>query len=233
MYVFKLKNLLLIFTIIITIFSISFLGFFTNKLATNAKAYTKRIVVDAGHGLPDGGATVNGIVESDLNLSIAKKLEEELFEEGYEVLMTRNDENNIADKDKQDSISQTKQSDLTNRVNFINESNADLCISIHMNKYEVSKYWGWQTFYSEDSEDGKKLAIAIQNGINKRIDKKNEREALKISNIKIIDKTIIPVVIVECGFLSNPEEAKLLQNDEYQENLVHGICDGIREYYNK
>lgn len=232
MYVIKLKNILFLFiTIIVLIFLFSYFEFLSNKLEVGANVYKNRIVIDAGHGLPDGGATVNNIVEADLNLSIAKKLEEELIELGYEVIMTRIDENNIADKDKQKSISQTKQSDLNNRVNLINESDADLCVSIHMNKYSVAKYWGWQTFYSENSEDGKKLASLIQNGINMRIDKKNTREALKISNIKIIDKTTIPVVIVECGFISNPEEAKLLQNTEYQEELAHGICDGIEKYY--
>lgn len=234
MYVIKLKNILFLFiTIIVLIFLFSYFEFLSNKLEVGANVYKNRIVIDAGHGLPDGGASVNDIIESDLNLSIAKKLEEELNENGYEVTMTRSDENNVADKDKQDSISQTKQSDLINRVAIINDSDADFCISIHMNKYSEAKYWGWQTFYSENSNDGKNLATEIQNGISNRIDKKNTRQALKISNIKIVDKTTIPVVIVECGFISNPEEAKLLQNDEYQEELVHGICDGIEAYYKK
>ena len=185
-----------------------------------AGTYTKCIVIDAGHGLPDGGATGNGIVESDLNLAIAKKVEEELGARGYDVVMTREDENNIADMDKQGSISQTKSSDLNNRVKIINESGADFCISIHLNKYSQEKYWGWQTFYSESSEVGKTLAMNIQKEIGEQIDRNNNRQSLTITGIKIVDKTSIPVVIVECGFISNVEEAGLLKNDEYQQNLA-------------
>ena len=189
------------------------------------------IVIDAGHGLPDGGATANGIIESEVNLQIAKQLEDMLLDLGYETVMTRSDEKNIADADKQNSISQIKKTDLTNRVNIINESGADFCISIHLNKYESSKYWGWQTFYSEGSVEGKKIAELIQSSIGDTIEKENKRQALKISNIKIVDKTNIPVVIVECGFISNYDEALLLQDEAYQEKLVNGICNGIEKYY--
>ena len=113
-----------------------------------------------------------------------------------------------------------KRSDLTNRVKIINDSEADFCVSIHLNKYSSEKYWGWQTFYNSASEEGKRLAVNIQKGIGNFIDKNNNRQALTISNIKIVDKTNIPVVIVECGFISNLEEATLLKDSEYQEKLV-------------
>ena len=221
MFVLKLKSLLGYFAI----FIIVILGGIVycnseKKIETTANSYTKRIVIDAGHGLPDGGATANGIVESDLNLEIALKLEEKLNDLGYDVIMTREDENNIASLDKQTSISEIKRSDLNNRVDIINRSNADFCVSIHLNKYSVEKYWGWQSFYSKSSEDGKRLATNIQNEIGKYIDKQNNRQALTISNIKIVDKTSIPVVIVECGFISNNEEANLLKEDDYQEKIV-------------
>lgn len=217
----KMKSLLLYFSVfIIVIWGGIIYCNSDKKVETFANGYTQCIVLDAGHGLPDGGATANGIVESDLNLEIALKLEEELNNLGYEVIMTREDENNIASLDKQGSISQIKNSDLSNRVNIINESNADFCISIHLNKYSAEKYWGWQTFYSKDSEEGKNLATNIQKEIGNYIDKQNKREPLTISNIKIVDKTHIPVVIVECGFISNVEEARLLQDNEYQDKLV-------------
>ena len=220
MYVFKIKNILIIFLIFCALIGFIFFNNFSKKKETMAKAHSNIIVVDAGHGNPDGGAEANGIIESDLNLIIAKKLEEELVDLGYEVIMTREDENNISNISNNESISKLKQEDLNNRVKIINNSNADIGISIHLNKYSSSKYWGWQTFYSEKSEEGKKLATSIQNGIGTYIDKKNTRQPLKISNIRIVDKTNIPVVIVECGFISNEEEANLLKDEDYQNKLV-------------
>lgn len=203
-----------------------------NVIETSGDLKTYRIIVDAGHGLPDGGAvSKDGILESNLNLEIARKLQEELESYGYDILMTRTTENNIADSDKQNSIREIKVSDLTNRVKIANESNSDFMISIHMNKYSESKYFGWQTFYSKNSERGKKLATLIQNSISNNIDRENKRTPLSIEGIKIVDKTNIPVVIVECGFLSNPDDLKLLQTEEYQNSIVKGICEGINDFY--
>ena len=190
------------------------------------------IIVDAGHGLPDGGAVTNsGIRESDINLQVAKDLEKELDCLGYSVIMTRKDENNIADSDKQDTIRKMKVSDLTNRVKIINESNADMCISIHMNKFASEKYYGWQTFYNKNSEYNKILAEKIQKGISNNIKRENNREAISIKNIKLTDESKIPTAIVECGFLSNEEDLRLLQTEEYRKNLVEGIIEGIENYY--
>ena len=232
MYVLRLKNILIIFIIIFTTI-VGVISYNSNKTEViSNKNYSKVIVVDAGHGLPDGGATSYDIVESDLNLQVSLKLYDELESRGYKVIMTRKDENNIAGEDNQSaSIAKMKAQDLNNRVKIINESNADFCISIHMNKFENPKYWGWQTFYNKNSEDGKKLANLIQNNISKVIDKNNKRTSLSIDGIKIVDKTNIPVVIVECGFISNEEEAKLLQSEEYRLKLVQGIANGIEEFY--
>lgn len=231
MYVFKLKNVLIFFIILLFCASIIILYSSQSKVETMAKSYNNIIVVDAGHGLPDGGATANGIMESDLNLKIAQELEYELIELGYDVIMTRKDENNIGDSDKQNSISEMKKSDLNNRVKLINECGADIGISIHLNKYSSEKYWGWQTFYNEFSDESKKLANCIQDGIGNCVNRNNKRQALKIDNVKIVNKTNIPVVIVECGFISNVEEASLLKNEDYQEQLVQGICEGIQKFY--
>jgi len=232
MYVVKLKNLLIGFVIVslITVFLNCFLKK-ERKVETFANQYHQVIVIDAGHGLPDGGATVGEVVESELNLAIAKKLEEELIDRGYEVIMTREDENNIADNDKQTSITSMKQSDLNNRVKIMNDSGADFCISIHMNKFENAKYWGCQTFYNNESEEGKLLAKSIQENVESVVKRGNKRTALKIDGIKIVDKTTIPVVIVECGFISNVEELNLLQTETYQLKLVEGICNGVEEFY--
>lgn len=152
------KKVIASFSVLILAILVSMLGFNENNLIeTSGEIKTYKIIVDAGHGLPDGGAVAaNGIEEASLNLQIATKLQEELESSGYDVIMTRETENNIADSDKQDSIKQMKSSDLTNRVKIANECKADFMISIHMNKYSESKYWGWQTFYSKNSESREK-----------------------------------------------------------------------------
>ena len=230
--VFK-KKILIIFLILISIFSISMISLMqSNIVETSGELKSYKIIVDAGHGQPDGGAvSETGVAEEALNLAIAIKLQEELESNGYDVLMTRMTKNNIADSDKQDTLKQMKSSDLSNRVKIANESNADFMISIHMNKYTSSNSWGWQTFYSKNSEDGKRLADLIQSSISNNIERENKRVALSIDGIKIVDKTNIPVVIVECGFLSNPEDLSLLQTEEYQDKIVQGIFEGVNKFY--
>lgn len=198
---------------------------------TSSMITTTCVLIDAGHGEPDGGAvSADGVKESDINLQIASKLQKSLVSKGYQVIMTREDESNISGLNDDSTIRSIKTRDINNRVNLANSCGADFMISIHMNKYEDPKYYGWQTFYSKNSEQGKKLAECIQIGIKESTGLENKREALKIEGIKIIDKTTIPVVIVECGFLSNPEECKKLQNEDYQSQIVNGIVCGIESY---
>lgn len=186
------------------------------------------IVVDAGHGEPDGGAvSSDGVKESDLNLQIALKLEEALLEEGFDVIMTREDENNIAPENHQSSVREMKVADIDKRIEITNASGADMLISIHMNKFSATQYHGWQTFYQKNSEESKRLAESIQEEIKKSVQRENNRTALKIENIKLMDNAKIPAVIVECGFLSNEEEKNLLQQEAYQNKLVTGIVNGI------
>lgn len=194
---------------------------------------TYTIVVDAGHGEPDGGAiSKSGVEESKLNLEVALKLQELLEDLGYKVIMTRETEQNIADSDKQSPIRKMKVSDINNRIQIVNQSNADMLISIHMNNFQDSKYYGWQTFYKKNSEISKALAENIQRGICNNIERKNDRVALAISEIKLIDKAEIPAVIVECGFLSNDEDLRLLLTDEYKEQIAMGIVEGLDTFYN-
>lgn len=218
--------------IIICIISLSITINHNSKISeTSGDLSRVKIIIDAGHGEPDGGAvSSDGIKESTLNLQIAKKLEELLKEEDIEVIMTRTDEYNIADSDKQSSIREMKVSDINNRIKIANSSNADFLISIHMNKFSESKYNGWQTFYSNFSEQGKKIAECIQASIKESVQRDNKRTALKIEGIKLVDKATLPVVIVECGFLSNEEEKELLKTDEYQTKIAEGILNGIKNY---
>ena len=191
----------------------------------------KTIVVDAGHGKPDEGAeSSTGTTEAETNLKIALKLQNLLEQTGSTVILTRSDENAIYDYDSK-TLRQKKISDIHNRVKIGNESSADIFVSIHLNKIPQQQYDGWQTFYNAQSSDGKKLAESIQKNLNDAIQKENNRVAKTIDNIYIIKHVEIPTTIVECGFLSNPEEEKLLLQDEYQDKLAWGIYNGIIDYF--
>ena len=147
------------------------------------------------------------------------------------MILTRKTEMNIADSDKQTPIRAMKVSDINNRIKIVNESKADMLISIHLNNFENPKYYGWQTFYQKNSDVSKVIAENIQTGISNQIDRENNRTALSITNIKLIDQSKIPAVIVECGFLSNEEDLRLLLTDEYKMQLVNGIVEGIEKIY--
>ena len=191
----------------------------------------KTIVIDAGHGVPDEGAqSSNGTTEAETNLKIALKLQNLLEQSGCTVILTRSDENAIYDIDSK-TLKQKKISDIKNRVKIGNESSADIFVSIHLNKIPQSQDDGWQTFYKEGSEDGARLAKTIQENLNKTIQKENNRIAKTIDKIYIIKHVEIPTTIVECGFLSNPDEEKLLLEDEYQNKLAWGIYNGIIDYF--
>ena len=191
----------------------------------------KTVVIDAGHGVPDEGAqSSNGTTEAETNLKIALKLQNLLEQSGCTVILTRSDENAIYDIDSK-TLKQKKVSDIKNRVKIGNESSADIFVSIHLNKIPQSQYDGWQTFYKEGSEEGAKLAKTIQENLNKTIQKENNRIAKTIDKIYIIKHVEVPTTIVECGFLSNPDEEKLLLEDEYQNKLAWGINNGIVDYF--
>ena len=189
------------------------------------------MVLDAGHGIPDEGAqSSNGTTEAESNLKIALKVQNLLEQSGCTVILTRSDENAIYDIDSK-TLRQKKISDIHNRVKIGNESSADIFVSIHLNKIPQSQYYGWQTFYKAGNTEGKNLAVAIQNSLNNAIDKENNRVSKTIDNVYIIKHVEIPTTIVECGFLSNPEEEKQLLDDDYQNRLAWGIYSGIINYF--
>ena len=191
----------------------------------------KVIVLDAGHGNPDGGAvSTNGISEAEINLKIALKLQNLLEQSGATVILTRSDEDGIYDADKT-KLKNQKVSDIKNRVKIGNSSSADIFVSIHLNKIPQSQYSGWQTFFKSGSEQGEKLATSIQENLNKTIEKENNRVPMKLDNVYIVKNVEIPLTIVECGFLSNEEEERKLQEDDYQDKLAWGIYNGIINYF--
>ena len=230
----KIVNSLLgIFLILLVVtITISLKSETTNYVSTVSLPVSgKTVVVDAGHGVPDEGAQAeNGTTEAETNLKIALKLQNLLEQSGCTVILTRSNENGIYDVDAK-TLKQKKISDIRNRVKIGNESSADIFVSIHLNKIPQQQYDGWQTFYNENSEDGKKLATLIQSNLNEAIQKENNRVASKIQNIYIINNVEIPTTIVECGFLSNPEERDNLLDDSYQNRLAWGIYNGIIDYF--
>lgn len=191
----------------------------------------KTVVLDAGHGTPDEGAqSSNGTTEAETNLKIALKVQNLLEQSGCTVILTRSDESAIYDLDSK-TLKQKKISDIHNRVKIGNESQADIFVSIHLNKIPQQQYYGWQCFFKNGNEQSEKLAKELQENLNKTIEKENNRVAMKIDNVYIVKHVEIPLSIVECGFLSNPEEEKLLLDDSYQNKLAWGIYNGIIEYF--
>lgn len=144
--------------------------------------------------------------------------------------MTRSDEKAIYSLDSK-TLRQKKISDIRNRVKIGNENLADIYVSIHLNKIPQSEYFGWQCFYNTKNDNSKKLAKQIQENLNEAIQKENNRVPMKLDTVYIMKNVEIPISIVECGFLSNPEEEKQLLEDGYQNRLAWGIYNGILDYF--
>ena len=239
MLIFNQKRIITIFLMVfVSLFAFSFKIANNNMLnkeittETVALPVTNRvIVIDAGHGTPDEGAESNiGVTEAEINLRIALKLQNLLEQSGAKVILTRSNETAIYDIDKK-TLREKKVSDIHNRVKIGNESSADIFVSIHLNKIPQNQYWGWQCFYNQN-EKSKILAENLQNNLNEAIQKENKRIAMKLDTVYIMKNVEIPISIVECGFLSNEEEEKRLQEDDYQNRLAWGIYNGIMDYFN-
>lgn len=188
---------------------------------------TPTVVIDAGHGGFDGGATsVFGYLEKDINLSIALKLEGILKLLGYKTVMTRTSDAALAS---------TKKEDMYARLEIINKSYDSVFVSIHQNHFSQSQYFGAQMFYgSKNEEESKKLATVLKENFKENINPQNKREIKKApSDLFLFKKAQIPSVLVECGFLSNPNDAKALSKPEYQTKIAFTIAQSICEYFSK
>ncbi len=204
--------------VVFFLFSITFVS--ANPLDSNLELVGKVIYLDPGHGGTDPGAIYKDIYEKDITLSICKKLKELLENDGAIVYMTRYD-----DYDLSDSTYNRKYRDLNNRVKVINESMADLYISIHLNSIESTTWRGAQVFYDDINKENKILAKIIQTNLNK------ERDIKEISKILMNRKIKVPGVLIEAGFLSNSNDRYLLKNFEYQYKLSKKIRDSIIKYF--
>ncbi len=201
--------------------------------ATNNEVKKKIVVLDAGHGGEDPGAVsdFSGIKEKEINLYIAQKVKELLEAENFTVIMTREDDTlKYAEGVKR--VTEKRKQDLIQRKKIMDESGADLVVSIHLNKFPQEQYYGAQVFYPPNSPESKTAAELIQKSLKEIVDPENKRVAmLKKAEIIILKNLKTPTVIVECGFLSNPQEEKKLATVEYQDKLALAIKEGIMKYY--
>lgn len=220
--------LLLIFVFLI-ISAYSGLSAAVNNTAVHTNLPT--IVIDAGHGGEDGGAVANGLVEKDVNLSIAKKLADVFTCNGFQVKMIREDDQSIESGGA--TMRERKVSDMKNRLEQFNADTNNIVISIHQNKFTQSQYKGTQIFYSDNNALSASLAECIKTNVVNLLQNDNTRECKKATeDIYLLCHAEVPAVIVECGFLSNAEEAAQLKDDAYQSQMAFSIYCGFLEFIN-
>lgn len=185
------------------------------------------VILDAGHGGIDPGKVgINGELEKDINLAIAHKVKRYLEQQDIEVIMTRQEDIGLY----QENDSNKKVVDMKARLAIIEEARPQLAVSIHQNSYPDASVSGMQVFYYKDSQKGKDAALLMQQQMIASMQPKKEREAKENGTYYLLKKTTVPLIIVECGFLSNETEATLLATDAYQEKLAWSIHLGILRY---
>ena len=193
------------------------------------KAAGPLILVDAGHGGSDPGMIgVGGLEEKGINLSISLLLRDTLEKSGYSVIMTREEDKGLYDS----SAANKKAQDMQRRIAMIREYAPVLSVSIHQNSYQDEGVHGPQVFYYESSVEGKKLAEAVQSSLNNQLEVDRPREVKGNTSYYLLKRSSGTLVIVECGFLTNPEEAQKLQTKEYQEKVAAAVSEGISTYLN-
>lgn len=229
----NLKALIRVTAVLLIMTSVYYLAYQKAEQTSSEKVVTEKkkitIVIDAGHGGVDPGKVgINGSLEKDINLEIAKKLQQFLEAEDIEVVLTRDTDAGLYDED----ASNKKVQDMKRRVALIEATGPVLTVSIHQNSYHEEYVHGAQTFYYQGSEQSKALAEKIQRALLNEVDKNNTRDAKANDSYYLLKKTSVPIVIVECGFLSNSEEAQKLSTDYYQEKLAWAIHLGIIQYIN-
>lgn len=198
--------------------------------AVSQEETAKKIVIDAGHGGRDPGMVgTEGVEEKGINLAIAQKLENLLEENGFEVIMTRNSDEGLYEEDAQNKKAQ----DMQRRCEIIKEAEPLLTVSIHQNSYSDPSVKGPQVFYYQHSAEGEKLASFIQNSMNEGLEAESPKEAKANDSYYLLKRSEGVLNIVECGFLTNPEEALRLQEEDYQQKIAECIYEGIMQYLEK
>ena len=189
----------------------------------------KIILLDAGHGGPDGGAGTGKTLEKDIALEITKNVRDYLQEQGALVIMTREKDEDLADPDTR-GYSRRKVEDLKKRLKMINKTDIDLFVSIHLNAIPSSRWSGAQTFYAPQHKENARAAKFIQEELRRNLEN-TERKAKPINQVYILKNAKKPGVLVEVGFLSNPREKELLKKGSYQEKVAASINHGILRYF--
>lgn len=202
---------------------------FCHKLSKQVVAMHRNkttIVIDVGHGGSDPGKVgIQGIKEKDVNLAIARYLKDYLIAEDYTVYMTRETDQGLYDE----SVSNKKKSDLSNRIQFLQKKNASCMISIHQNSYPDTIQHGAQTFYYEGREEDKNFAQYVQDSLL-AFDPSNTRQIKSNTSYYILKNAQVPSILIECGFLSNPEETANLTDPNYQKQIAYAIAIGTCRY---
>ena len=223
-----LMGILLLFIVCVVSWEAGTLAAVENRQA-DMREEKPLVVIDAGHGGFDPGKVgIDGQLEKDINLSIAEKLKAYLEASDVNVVMTRDTDTGLY----QSGDSHKKVSDMRRRCDIINEARPDLVVSIHQNSYHQEEINGGQVFYYKGSEKGKKLAETLQKRFDFVLGDKNTRVAKANDNYFLLLHVKTPIVIVECGFLSNWNESAMLNSEEYQDRLAWTIHMGIMEYLN-
>jgi N-acetylmuramoyl-L-alanine amidase len=202
-------------------------------VAFHADFFEKKgtIVIDAGHGGEDGGAVgVNGLVEKDINLAIALALAEDLKANNFDVVLVRDGDYSVGDQSLS-TVAERKRSDTKRRVSLVEETGDCLLVSIHQNQFSQSQYSGAQMFYSPNNEESAQLAECIRQCVVSSLQPENTRQNKEAGEeIYLLTHCQVPAVLVECGFLSNPQEADLLGQESYQNDMAAAIYNGIIDF---
>lgn len=216
---------------VILVISMVFLAREAAEYATSGSVvgYKQCVVIDAGHGGSDPGKVgINGLFEKDINLAIAKKVQSFLEANDVKVVMTREDDMGLYDE----NAGNKKVQDMKRRIEVIETEKPDIIVSVHQNSYHQEGIHGAQVFYYSGSTEGEKFAEMMQEQLVKGLEPENGRKEKANDSYYLLKKTSAPIIIVECGFLSNHQEAELLATEEYQEKVAWEIHLGILQYLN-
>ena len=223
-----MKKIIVLLVFVLILF-LSFIPVIMGKNGNNGVDNTSgvTVILDAGHGGKDGGASsASGIIEKGVVLSVTQKVEDYLKLQGINVTLTRDGDYDLA----QPEAKKRKQQDLNKRVQIMNENENSIAVSIHANAIGNSAWKGAQTFYDPKKIENKQLATAIMNSMKGNLEGTTTREAKSISSLFILKNSNVPSTLVEIGFLSNPDEADLLNSEAYQNKIAYAIYEGILSY---
>ena len=231
----KLKYIIIFVAVIITIIFIVKIKNTSDEVMKYTPITNKTIILDAGHGGIDPGAMSSdgSVLEKDINLQITKKIKKLIEASGGNVILTREKDVSLYEEGENKTTRQKYNENLKNRKKIIVESQADMFVSIHLNSFQDSKYYGAQTFYPTGKEDSEALAKMVQIELKQTVDDTNNREIKPRDDLYLIKDNKMPSILIECGFLSNEKEAKLLTEEEYQDKIAWAIYVGIQKYFNE